>query len=289
MAGKTVLVYPEQGFGDAIQFIRYVPLVHARGARVVVACHQKLARLCQTVEGVATVLTPEQPLPPIDYCTPLMSLPLAMKTRLETIPAQVPYVSAEPGDIAAWQRRIAGDDGRLQVGVAWQGNPKFPASRAKACPLERLAPLFAVPGCAFFSLQAGEAAAALRAWISQGQPVTDVAGGLESFSDTAAVVCALDLVITIDTAVAHLAGALGKPVWILLPSGGKGQRGCGSHGADPVQEIGRPCRDGAGTLRGEAGGLPCRSPWERPTGVAGGRTWGREFTFAAQKGGSLVQ
>jgi hypothetical protein len=212
-----VLVYPEQGFGDAIQFIRYVPLVHARGAKVLVACHRKLVTLFQTVEGVDQVLTPEQPLPSVDYCTPLMSLPLAMKTRLETIPAQVPYVSAEPGEIAAWQRRLADDDDSFKVGIVWQGNPAFPNSRVKSCPLESLAPLFATSRCTFFSLQTGEAAAALRTQRSAGLPITDVAGDLQNFSDTAAVVCALDLIITIDTAVAHLAGALRKPVWILLP------------------------------------------------------------------------
>jgi tetratricopeptide (TPR) repeat protein len=217
IAGKTLLVYPEQGFGDAIQFVRYVPLVHARGARVVVACHRKLARLFRTVTGVETVLAPEQPVPPIDYCTALMSLPLALRTRLETIPAQVPYVSADPGEIAQWRQGVAGADDRLKVGFVWEGNPEFPASRAKACPLEQFASLFAVSGCAFFSVQTGNAATALQPYLASGQPVADLGVALDSFSDTAAAVCALDLVITIDTAVAHLAGALGKPVWILLP------------------------------------------------------------------------
>lgn len=216
VAGKTVLLYAEQGFGDAIQFIRYAPWVRGRGAAVIVACHESLRRLFQTVEGVQAVVAPGQPLPAFDYCIALMSLPRVFKTRLHTIPAQIPYLSADEEQVARWRRRLSAYDDQLKIGLAWRGNPRFPSARTKSCPVERLAPLVASPGCAFLSLQKGEGASEVDELVWDNRKVLDL-GELGTFSDTAALISALDVVITVDTAVAHLAGALGRPAWILLP------------------------------------------------------------------------
>jgi tetratricopeptide (TPR) repeat protein len=216
VAGKTVLIHPEQGLGDAIQFIRYASLVAGRGAKVLVACHRTLRRLFSTVEGVAAAITPDEAPRDFDCHVPLMSLPLAFGTTLETIPARTPYVRAEADEVQRWRGRLASSD-RLKVGVAWAGSPKFPAAKAKSCPVERLLPLVETPGCAFFSLQKGVAGADVARLNANGQRVPDYTAELGDFSDTAALVSVLDLVITIDTAIAHLAGALGKPVWIMLP------------------------------------------------------------------------
>ena len=217
IAGKTLLLYPEQGFGDAIQFIRYAPLVAALGARVIVACHVALRKLFETVEGVQAVVTPEQPPPAFDRHAALMSLPLAFSTRLNTIPARIPYLSAELAQVENWRGRLAPYHDRLKVGLAWMGNPQFAAARTKSCPVERFVPLVELQDVVFVSLQKGDAASEITRLNQNGQRVIDHAKELENFSDTAALISVLDLVITIDTAVAHLAGALGKPVWILLP------------------------------------------------------------------------
>jgi hypothetical protein len=216
VTGKTVLLYPEQGFGDAIQFVRYAPLVRARGARVLVACHRKLAELFRSVDGIDEVLEPERPLPSFDYHAALMSLPLAFRTTLESIPCAIPYVSAKAEQVAAFEARFKSERRALKVGLVWSGNPQFTGARAKACPIEVLEPLVNVQDCAFYALQTGEAAADIERMTVRGPQMTELSLGLDSFSDTAAAVSALDLVIAVDTAVAHLAGALGKPAWILL-------------------------------------------------------------------------
>jgi tetratricopeptide (TPR) repeat protein len=214
LAGKTLLLHAEQGYGDAIQAIRYAPLVAARGARVLVACPAPLRGLFAAVEGVAAAFAEDDPPEPFDFHVPLMSLPLAFGTTVESIPAEVPYVRVAPERAEAWRGRLAGLPGR-KVGLAWAGNPRFAGARSKACPAERLAPLAGTPGCSFVSLQTGAAAFDVRAF--GGAVLADPALELATFEDTAALIGALDLVISIDTAVAHLAGALGRPVWILLP------------------------------------------------------------------------
>lgn len=212
LAGRRVLLHAEQGFGDAIQFVRYAREVAASGAEVIVACAPPLQRLFERAAGVSRVVVPGgEPLPDFDFHAPFMSLPLAFRTTLATIP-QAPYIVACPRRAAAWRARLAGP--RLRVGLAWSGNPDFPAARLKACPPGLLSALVATPGCRFVSLQLGAA----RAGVAQlGTGVLDAAGELADFDDTAALVAALDLVVSIDTAPAHLAGALGTPVWILLP------------------------------------------------------------------------
>ena len=216
IAGKIVLVHAEQGFGDAIQFIRYVPLLAARGANVLIACHESLRELFGTLEGVRGVVEPSADLPPFDYHVPLMSLPYAFKTTLSDIPARVPYLHATDGARESWRNKLGGGDGVFKVGIAWMGNPEFTEAHAKSCSLEQLKDVIQTPHCSFFSLQKGDAASDIRA-LGLENRIADHGRNLESFSDTAALIANLDLVISIDTAVAHLAGALGKPVWVLLP------------------------------------------------------------------------
>lgn len=217
IAGKSVLLHAEQGYGDAIQFVRYAPLVAARGARVVLACAEPLRALFETVQGVESVFVPEQSVPAFDFHVPLMSLPLAFGTTLDNLPSRVPYLQAPEKKAAVWQRRLVEQGAGLKVGLAWSGNPRFGAARLKACPVERLKPLLCVPGCVFVSLQTGGAAVEAARLAGGNSFVIEAGPELAGFDDTAALVTALDLVISIDTAVAHLAGALGKPVWIVLP------------------------------------------------------------------------
>ena len=216
IAGKRVLLHAEQGYGDAIQFIRYAPLVAARGARVLAICDPALSTLFRAVPGVDWVGEPGQPLADFDYHVPLMSLPRAFRTTVDTIPARVPYIVPEPAAVDAWRDRLSGVTASFKVGLAWAGRPAFIAAAMKVCPLERLVPLLDVPGCVFFSLQKGDAAAELTQSGPWSGRIIDHTGELRDFSDTAALMSALDLVISIDTAAAHLAGALGKPVWVLL-------------------------------------------------------------------------
>jgi len=216
LAGARILLHAEQGYGDAIQFIRYAPLIAARGARVIAICDPALATLFRSVPGVDSIVEPGEPLPDFDYHAPLMSLPRALRTTLATIPAPIPYVAPEPAAVETWRERLSTHGASLKVGLAWSGSTTFIAAAMKACPLDRLAPLASTPGCHFFSLQKGEAASDLRQPGPWSGRIADYTGDLRDFADTAALVSALDLVISIDTAAAHLAGALGKPVWLLL-------------------------------------------------------------------------
>ncbi|MGD8815641.1 MAG: tetratricopeptide repeat protein [Acidobacteriota bacterium] len=218
LQGKRLLLYTEQGFGDAIQFVRYAPLLAEHGANVVVVCPEELVGLFATVDGVARALTLDDHLPAADYRALLMSLPLALGTRLDTIPGEVPYVSADPDRVAAWRERLERAGGGRKVGLVWRGNPDNPAAAIRDCPADRLPPLLAVPGCTFFSLQLDEGAADVNALTTRGLPIVDLAAELGDFHETAAAMCALDAVISVDTAAAHLAGALGRPGWVLLQS-----------------------------------------------------------------------
>ena len=178
-----------------------------------------LARLLASLKGGAEIVVTGDPLPPFDVHCPLMSLPLALGTTLETIPATVPYLAADAPRVAFWRQRLAALPGR-PVGLVWAGAPRrhhpdaHAIDRRRSMRLEHLAPLAAVPGVSFVSLQKGDAAAQARL-PGVGLQLHDFTTELNDFADTAALVAALDLVIAVDTAVAHLAGALGKPVWIL--------------------------------------------------------------------------
>ncbi len=222
LGGGTLLLYAEQGYGDAIHFARYATVAAARGARVVLEVRRPLARLLATVSGVSAVaVAGEDDLPPYRAHLPLMSVPGVVGTTLATIPADVPYVRAEAGAAAAWRARLAEALGPgLRVGLVWAGDPRPGDARAHAIDkrrsvaLARLLPLLATPGAVFVSLQKGEAAAQIRDLPAALRPY-DAMDEMADFADTAALVANLDLVIAVDTAVAHLAGALGRPVWIL--------------------------------------------------------------------------
>lgn len=209
IAGQSILLHAEQGFGDTIQFCRYVPLVAARGARVILEVQPQLRGLMAATFQQATVIAKGDPLPYFDMHCPLLSLPLAFGTRLETIPSDTPYLRAPPPS------RIDQQHGRLRIGLFWSGSATNFNGRNRSTSLKTLLPLLKL-NATFVSLQkdvGAEDAQVLRAHSE----LLHVGDQLFDFTDTAAVVAGLDLVISIDTSVAHLAGALGKPVWVLLP------------------------------------------------------------------------
>ena len=216
-SGKTIFLHSEQGFGDTLQFIRYAQLLAARGATVYAGVPSELTALIATCPGVARVFDSGDPMPSFDYHCPLMSLPLAFDTELSSIPAAVPYLASSPDKATGWRNRIAHAAG-LRVGLVWAGNARrhnpsvHAVDRQRSLHVDRYAPLLAIAGITFFSLQIG-AEAALQAKAHPA--IIDLTADLRDFSDTAALIGELDLVISVDTAVAHLAGALGKPVWML--------------------------------------------------------------------------
>ncbi len=213
--GRTVLLHAEQGFGDTIQFVRYAPLAAERGARVIVECQPEMVALAQGMEGVAQAVPAGQMLPPFDLHTPLLSLPLAFGTTLETIPDKVPYMNPPPALAQAWREKAPPEKGRRKVGLAWAGSPTRQDDRYRSLPLSAFAPLAAAKAVTFYSLQKGKPAEHAGE-APPGITMVDLTDDLRDFADTAALIANLDLVITVDTAVAHLAGAMAKPVWVLL-------------------------------------------------------------------------
>ncbi|HYD66946.1 tetratricopeptide repeat protein [Azospirillum sp.] len=220
VAGKTVLLHAEQGFGDTLHFVRYAPMVAARGARVVLEVPGPLRRLLDRTPGLERVIAQGEPRPEYDAHCPLLSLPLAFGTRLETIPAGMPYLHADPAAVERWRARLA-EDGALRVGLVWAGNPRRNAinahaiDRRRSMRLEQFAPLAGVPGVRFVSLQKGEETAPQAKTPPAGMDLVDWMDEVGDFADTAALIANLDLVIGVDTSVIHLAGGLGKPVWML--------------------------------------------------------------------------
>jgi tetratricopeptide (TPR) repeat protein len=214
LAGKTILLHAEQGLGDTLHFVRYVPMVARRGARVILEVQPSLKSLLGIVEGIAAIVGNGEPLPPFDLHCPLMSLPLAFGTELETIPADMPYLLPSADLLAKWEA-LLGDRCALRVGIAWAGSPAHKNNRSRSIAPERLERLLSMPGVEFISLQK-DLSEPDRATLARAE-VRTVGEMLEDFADTAAVISLLDLVISVDTAVAHLAGALGKPTWVMLP------------------------------------------------------------------------
>jgi pentatricopeptide repeat protein len=212
LAGKRILLHSEQGLGDTIQFIRYLPLVSPRGGVVTVAVQRDLLDLLKHIEGAVQWLAIDDPMPEHDVHCPLPSLMLAMGTELATIPAPAKYLWADPALKRKWQQRLASEK-RKKVGLVWAGGPRHPNDKLRSMQLEQLAPL-AHDSVALISLQKGDAA---RQVASANVPLIDWSGELNTWSDTAALVDCLDGVVTVDTSVAHLAGAMGKPVWVLIP------------------------------------------------------------------------
>lgn len=211
----TVLLHAEQGLGDTLQFVRYASLAAERCARVVLECQRELASLMRGVPGVAEVVVRGDPPPPFDAHAPLMSLPSVFATTLESIPWRGAYVRADPARAAQWDLGAHAGGARLKVGLVWAGRPQQWDDRKRSLALAQLAPLGAAEGVAFFSLQIGEAASQAKT-PPAGMRLVDLTSRIQDFEDTAALVSRLDLVVTIDTSVAHLAGAMGTPVWVLV-------------------------------------------------------------------------
>jgi tetratricopeptide (TPR) repeat protein len=207
---RVLLLHAEQGFGDTLQFCRYAPLVSA-GRRVILEAQRELVSLLARLPGVERIVARGEALPAFDLHCPLLSLPLALGTTLETMPSAMPYLAADPARVARWRERVDRLRG-LKVGLVWAGNAAMAADGRRSIPLDRFAALAMLDGVRFVSLQKGPAAQQPR---PAGMTLFDWTEEIQDFADTAALVETLDLVISIDSAVAHLAGALGKPVWLL--------------------------------------------------------------------------
>jgi tetratricopeptide (TPR) repeat protein len=214
--GKTILLHAEQGYGDTLQFVRYAPLLADRGAKVILEVQPELARLLAPLPGVAAVIARGKPLPRFDCHCPLMSLPLAFATELTTIPAQIPYIAPAKQDVALWRERLPRR--RPLIGLVWSGERSHDNDRNRSLRLETLLPLLQTPDVTFVSLQ-HEVRDEDVALLQQQSAVVHVGDRFCDFADTAAVISLLDAVVSADTAVAHLAGALGKPLLLLLPFG----------------------------------------------------------------------
>jgi len=210
---KILLLHDDQGLGDVIQFLRYVPLVAARGAQVFLEVDRTLRELCSGLKGVSQIISKGEALPAFDFHCPLSSLPLAFGTTLKTIPSVTPYLSAGDNGMV-WKERL-GSINSPRVGLVWAGNPNHRNDHNRSIPLETLLPLLDVEA-QFFSLQK-EVRSRDQAVLRERKEIIDLGNELGSFAETAAVIQNLDLLIAVDTSVAHLAGALGRPVWIFLP------------------------------------------------------------------------
>jgi tetratricopeptide (TPR) repeat protein len=215
LTGKTILLHAEQGFGDTLQFCRYAPLVAAKGATVIMEVQRELKALLTDLPGVTKLISTGERLPAFDYHCPLMSLPLAFRTSLDSIPSPGPYLAARAAKRDAWMKKL-GPRKRPRISLVWSGRPTHGNDRHRSIELAQIAKLLDHPAD-FFSLQKDIWPADMET-LKGRDNLTLLGGALADFSDTAAVLSQMDLVISVDTAVAHLAGALGKLVWILLPA-----------------------------------------------------------------------
>jgi tetratricopeptide (TPR) repeat protein len=206
LSDKTLLLTAEQGAGDAIQFARYAPALAAQGAKIILRVHTGLRQLFETLDGITHVTTQDGPLPSFDFQAPLMSLPHILQDTLETLPSAVPYLGVPPGVKCP----LPPPSGKRRIGLVWAGNPEHTNDHNRSCPFDQLMPLFELPDTDWVSLQSEPP-------MDTSVPLLDLSSQLISFADTAAVIAQLDLVISVDTATAHLAGALGHPVWLMLP------------------------------------------------------------------------
>jgi tetratricopeptide (TPR) repeat protein len=214
IAGKTILLHGEQGLGDSLQFCRYATLVAELGARVILEVPAPLARLCATLKGIAQVIPYGEPLPDFDVQCPLMSLPLACGTTLATVPATTPYINSEPGKVTAWEERL-GAKTQPRIGLTWSGSQAARMHSRKCFPLARLSPHLS-RDFEYVCVQTEITPADQQALLAN-PAIRQFPGELRDFSDTAALCECLDLVISIDTSVVHLNGALGNKTWVLLP------------------------------------------------------------------------
>lgn len=211
--GRSILVYCEQGLGDAIQFARYIPLLARQGGRVILEVQQPLVSLLSDIDGVEQVVIKTEIPPQLDVYIPLLSLPYIFKTTIDTIPNHTPYLMSSKQLVSIWKKRLQDSSGKVRIGLVWAGKPHPYPNRS--CPPGYLEKLFSIPGLQFYSLQVGEQERFQLPRIFLDEMV-DLTAMISNFADTAALIANLDLVITIDTAVAHLAGALGKQVWVML-------------------------------------------------------------------------
>ena len=216
--GQTILIHAEQGFGDTLQFIRYARLIKGRRGVVIAECQRPLARLLESCRDIDRLVALGDDLPTFDVHAPLLSLPRIFKTSLDTVPAEVPYIFAEEALVRRWRAKLARLDG-VKIGISWQGSPEYSADRHRSFPLACFAPLARLPGVRLISLQKGLGSEQLSE-LGGRFPVVDPGNDLDEtsgpFMDTAAVMMSLDLVIACDSAVTHLAGAMGVPVWLPL-------------------------------------------------------------------------
>jgi hypothetical protein len=223
LVDKTILLHAEQGLGDTMQFCRYAPLVAQLGAKVILEVQRPLFKLLQNLEGVSQLVAMGDPLPLFDYQCPLMSLPLAFNTEIESIPNQVPYIKAPPIQADYWKTKLQNHQ-KLKVGLVWNGGfrPNQPElwslNARRNIPLAQIAQIN-IPDINFYSLQKGEPAESelIQSGNQYWNPSNfyNFVGELDDFSDTAALIANLDLIISVDTSTAHLAAAMGKPVWLL--------------------------------------------------------------------------
>ncbi|MFP4896952.1 tetratricopeptide repeat protein [Paraburkholderia sp. CNPSo 3155] len=218
LGGKSLVLLPEQGFGDCIQFARYIPLLKGRGpSRISVVCDPVLGALLETVDGVDEVITDSGSVPEHDYWTFPLSLPMHFGTTVDTIPGSLPYVHAMPERLEYWRNELPAEG--LRIGLVWKGRGTHGNDHNRSLrDISDLAPLWSVPGLTFVSLQHGLRDESRQA--SAEQPLIELGGKIRDLADTAAIVAQLDLTICVDTAIAHVAGALGKPCWVLLPAFG---------------------------------------------------------------------
>lgn len=211
--GRRILLYAEQGLGDTLQFVRYAPRVAALGARIVLEVQPSLHRLIARNFPDMQVVAQGDPLPDLDLHCPLLSLPCVLGTTLRSVPTGLPYIGADAELASRWAARMD-RPGQTKIGLVWAGNSRHANDRNRSLALAHLAPLFDNPACAFFSLQVGARTADLN---QVSGTVVDLSDELTDFEQTAAAIANLDLVLSVDTSVCHLAGAMGRPTWVLLP------------------------------------------------------------------------
>jgi hypothetical protein len=221
LAGKHVLLTAQQGLGDTLQFVRYAQRLRQHARRVTLEVPLPLAEVLRTAAGIDEMVVQGQPLPPADLCAPLLGLPRIFGTTRETIPAEVPYLAADVKRVAAWRDRLGQmiKPGEFLVGIAWQGNPNHQWDQFRSAPLTAFAELARLPGVRLVSLQRGpgiEQIAASPIGKTLVVPTDGQQTTAEHLADTAALMMVMNLVLTVDTATAHLAGALARPVWVAL-------------------------------------------------------------------------
>ncbi len=216
--GKSILIQTEQGFGDIIQFVRYLPMVKAQGGRVTIECPKSLFRLLENCAGIDKIIettSGNESFEQFDVHVPLLSLPGIFGTKLDSIPSDIPYISIDTMLEEHWRIRL-NDNNNIKIGIVWAGNRHHKNDRNRSCTLVDFANLSSIPGISLYSLQKGSASIENNN-SAEGMNIINLENELDDFADTAAVIANLDIVISIDTAVVHLSGAIGKPVWTLLP------------------------------------------------------------------------